>query len=328
MRAARLYGKGDLRVENVPAPRIAQDDEVRLKVLAAGICGSDLHNFRTGQWITRTPSTPGHEFAAEVLETGAAVADLKPGDRVVADSRFSCGSCDRCLARRPNLCRSLGYVGEACDGGFAPEVVLPRRLLLPVDGAVAPEVAALAEPLAVALHAVRRLAAEPGAPVLVTGGGPIGGLAALLLGRAGHSVRLVERNVARAGLVARVSGATSVPLDATAWDGVALAIEATGSAAVAGAVLSGLATGGRAVLVGIFHEPLSFDANLVVERELVVSGCSAFGEELPEAVGLLPALAPWLAQLVEGPIGLEELPGAYARLMAGEATGLKTILRP
>lgn len=328
MRAARLYGKGDLRVEDVPAPAIARDDEVRLKVLAAGICGSDLHNFRTGQWITRAPSTPGHEFAAEVLETGAGVTDLHPGDRVVADSRFSCGHCDRCVGGRPNLCRSLGYVGEACDGGFAPEVVLPRRLLLPVDRGVPAEVAALAEPLAVALHAVKRLAPEPGAPVLVTGAGPIGGLAALLLGRAGHPVRLVERNAARAALVAGVSGAAPVPLDAAAWDGVALAIEATGSTAVAGAVLAGIATGGRAVLVGIFHEPLSFDANVVVERELVVSGCSAFGDELPEAVALLPVLSPVLATLVEGPISLAELPAAYARLMAGEASGLKTILRP
>ena len=85
---------------------------MRLRVTAAGICGSDLHNYRTGAWISRSPAVAGHEFAAIVDAVGAGVAELQPGDQVVADSRFTCGSCPACRAGRPNVCQHLGFVGE------------------------------------------------------------------------------------------------------------------------------------------------------------------------------------------------------------------------
>src|SRR5262245_593855 len=103
MRAVRFHGVGDLRIEDVPVPDTPGAGEVRLRVRAAGICGSDLHNFKTGQWISRLPVTPGHEFAAEVLEVGTGVTALKPGDLVVADSRARCGNCANCKAGRYNL---------------------------------------------------------------------------------------------------------------------------------------------------------------------------------------------------------------------------------
>jgi (R,R)-butanediol dehydrogenase/meso-butanediol dehydrogenase/diacetyl reductase len=90
-----------------------------LRITAAGICGSDLHNFRTGQWISRSPSVAGHEFAAEVVELGAGVTGFALGDKVVADSRFWCGTCAACRRGLPQVCETLGFVGEVCDGGFA-----------------------------------------------------------------------------------------------------------------------------------------------------------------------------------------------------------------
>jgi (R,R)-butanediol dehydrogenase/meso-butanediol dehydrogenase/diacetyl reductase len=156
MRAVRFHGIGKLSVEEIAPPAAPGAGEVHLKVLAAGICGSDLHNFKTGQWIAHLPVTPGHEFTAEVLAVGDAVAGLAPGDRVIADSRAPCGACEQCQMGRPNLCVKLGYVGEVCDGGFAEEVVLPARGLLKVDASIPPQVAALSEPLAVALHAIKR----------------------------------------------------------------------------------------------------------------------------------------------------------------------------
>src|SRR5688572_17553191 len=147
MRAVRLHGIGDLRVEEVPPPAAPEPGWAGLKVLAAGICGSDLHNFRTGQWISRAPSTPGHELCGEITAVGAGVEGLSVGDRVVADSRFWCGTCEACRAGRPNLCERLGYVGEVCDGGFAEELILPVRLLHKVPGFLDPAIAATAEPL-------------------------------------------------------------------------------------------------------------------------------------------------------------------------------------
>ncbi|MDR6953469.1 (R,R)-butanediol dehydrogenase/meso-butanediol dehydrogenase/diacetyl reductase [Ancylobacter sp. 3268] len=335
MKAVRLHGAGDLRVEEVPAPGSPEPGWVRLKVTAAGICGSDLHNFRTGQWISRAPSTAGHELTGVVAELGEGVAGFGIGDAVVADSRFWCGDCAACRDGRHHLCERLGFVGEACDGGFAEEVVLPARLLLAVAPEVDPAVAAMAEPLAVALHAVKRLAPRPGEPVLVLGCGPIGGLAALLLARDRTGPLLVaDRNATRAELVATVTGGTAVALDAGEIRNVLggalprAAIEATGSTAALGHLVGALEGGGRVALVGIFHGRLDIDPNLLVERELTMIGCHAFADELPGAVARLPELAPDLLRLVDRQIDLDAVPDAYQRLMAGEAAGLKTIIRP
>src|SRR4029453_18476591 len=110
MRAVRLHNIGDLRVEQIAEPPAPRGDGVLFRVAAAGICGSDLHNFRFGQWMSRKPSTPGHELSGEVIATGSAVTKLSPGDRVVADSRFWCGACVQCRAGHRHLCERLGYV--------------------------------------------------------------------------------------------------------------------------------------------------------------------------------------------------------------------------
>ncbi|MCB4767558.1 alcohol dehydrogenase catalytic domain-containing protein [Ancylobacter sp. Lp-2] len=335
MKAVRLHGAGDLRVEEVPAPGAPEPGWVRLKVTAAGICGSDIHNFRTGQWISRAPSIAGHELAGVVTEIGAGVTGFATGDTVVADSRFWCGDCAACRDGRHHLCERLGFIGEACNGGFAQEIVLPARLLLAVAPEVDPAVAAMAEPLAVALHAVKRLRPQPGEPVLVLGCGPIGGLAALVLARRHDGPILVaDRNAARAARVAEVTGARAVVLDAgeirAALGGMlpVASIEATGSTAALSHLVGVLEGGGRVALVGIFHGTLDIDPNLLVERELTMIGCHAFTDELPAAVAQLAGLEADLVRLVDRQIDLDAVPDAYQRLIRGEATGLKTIIRP
>jgi len=325
MRAARLHGIGDLRIETVSEPASPSGSDVLIKVLAAGICGSDLHNSKTVQWLSRAPSAPGHELAGEVIAVGQDVRRFKPGDRVVADSRVACGSCPSCRRGSPNLCQKLGFVGAVCDGGFADMPLLPEDIVLRVDPTLSPTVAAMAEPLAVALHAVNRLAPERGEPILITGAGPIGGLVALILAREGFGpLYIVDRNQARQRLVAEVTGANSTTLDDT--PSTRFAVDATGSAAVAAALAARAASGARIVFVGIFHEKLTIDPNLIVEREVDLIGCGAFAGELPAAVERLPAYAADLARYVEGPIRLADVPGAYQDLIAGRTTKLKTII--
>lgn len=335
MRAVRFHGVGKLTVEDVPPPASPAAGEVRLRVLAAGICGSDLHNFRTGQWISRLPVTPGHEFAAEVMEVGTGVSGFAPGDRVVADSRAPCGNCVQCRAGRANLCPSLGYVGEVCDGGFAEQVVMPASSLLPVDGTLAPEVAALAEPLAVALHALKRLDPRPREPILIAGGGPIGGLVALLLDHYGFGpVILAEKQPRRRALLAGVMRLQSVELrqdsiaEAAHGRPIRFAVEATGAGPVLDSLLGLVQGGARIAMVGIFHGPATINATAIVEREIELKGCSVFADEQKEAVALLPALAPRLACLVSAPIALADVPAAYLDLIEGRAPALKTIVRP
>jgi (R,R)-butanediol dehydrogenase / meso-butanediol dehydrogenase / diacetyl reductase len=334
MKVVRLYAAKDLRVENIDPPAVLEPGWVRLKVSAAGICGSDLHNFSTGQWISRSPSVAGHEFAGVVTEIGAGVSGFKPGDTVIADSRYWCGECPACKSGRHNVCSTLGFIGEVCDGGFAEETVLPARLLVPYAADINPVVAAMGEPLSVALHAIRKQRVPSGEAVLVVGCGPIGGLVALLLSRLHDGPVLVcDRNEQRAGLVARVTGATSVQLNKTALEAVLsgktlrYAIDATGNIAVLNAIIDVLSGGGSLALVGISHGKIELDPNILVEREISLIGCHAYQDELAEIAALLPELEASLVELIDREISLDEVPQAYDRLLAGQAEGLKTIIR-
>jgi (R,R)-butanediol dehydrogenase / meso-butanediol dehydrogenase / diacetyl reductase len=333
MKAVRLYQAGDLRLEEMAEPSAPPAGFVNLAVRAAGICGSDLHNYRTGQWISRSPSTAGHEFCGRVTAVGDGVTGLALGDLVSSDSRVCCGTCPACRSGRSNVCEALGFVGEVCDGGFAEVVQLPARLLVPHDPQLSPHIAALAEPLAVALHAVRRMGLPKGEPVLVVGCGTIGGLTALLLSRMHDGpLLLADLNTSRAELVADVTGGSVVSLDsaeievALAGRRLRYALDATGSILAIARVLDLLSGGGALALIGISHGKLELDPNILVEREISLIGCHAFADELPEAVDLLPQLAPALHRFIEVLPSLNDVPDAYERLLRGESRALKTII--
>ena len=333
MKAVRLHDALDLRVEEVKTPPPPPPGYVNLKVRAAGICGSDLHNFRTGQWISRRPSTAGHEFCGEVIAVGDGVADLKVGDYVSADSRVWCGACPACLSGRPHVCEKLGFVGEVCDGGFAEQVQLPARLLVRHDRSLAPRIAAMAEPLAVALHAVRRLALPAGEPILVIGCGTIGGLSALLLSKLHDGpLLLADLNADMLALVEGVTGGRRADLDKASIEALLgdrrlrYALDATGSVQAIRAGLDLLSGGGAFALVGISHGRIDLDPNLLVEREIGLLGCHAFNDELPEAVSLLPALAQSLDRLCDPIPTLDDVPGTYKRLLDGGSSKLKSVV--
>lgn len=335
MRAVRLHGVGDLRFEQAPTGGALPVDFARVRVRAAGVCGSDLHNFRTGQWLGRVPIIPGHEFAGEILAVGPRVEGLKPGDLVVADSRVYCGQCPRCLDGRFNVCDRMGYIGEVCEGAFAELIDLPARQLIRVPAEVPLHIAALAEPLGVSLHVVRRLDPPPGLPILIAGVGPIGGLAAILLDHLGFGpLAILERNEDRAKLVASVSGARIIGpelsdvADFTGGSGLCCAIEATGSQSMLMFLLNALAGGGRLAMVGLFTGDQAVNANAIVERELEIRGCSVFCNEQKEAMTLLPSLTRKLERVIAPGISLEQLPQEYERLLSGKSRFLKTIVEP
>ncbi|GHG86212.1 zinc-dependent alcohol dehydrogenase [Pseudodonghicola xiamenensis] len=328
MRAVRLYGVEDLRVEDIAPPAPPAADEVSLSLTAAGICGSDLHNFRTGAWISRAPSVAGHEFTGVVTACGAGVAHVSPGDRVIVDSRYLCGECPACRDGLGQVCENLGFLGEIIDGGFAEAVTLPARNLLRAPGGVADRHLAMAEPLAVALHALRRLSAPQGAVIAITGCGPIGGLAALLARRAGHPVQVIDRNAARASLVSAATGAEIATLEDLPVQRLHHAIETTGNATVIGALIAVVAGASSIALVGIGAALPSVDAVTLVEREISLLGCHAFTDrDLADIRDMLPELAGALDAFIAEEIGLDEVPDAYRRHIGAEVAGLKTIIR-
>ncbi|WP_336761791.1 alcohol dehydrogenase catalytic domain-containing protein [Asaia sp. VD9] len=341
MLAARLYGAGDIRIAPIPRLSPLSEGHVRIRVAYAGICGSDLHNYRTGRWLTATPRIPGHKFCGIITEISSNCGELHCGEAVIADSRLGCGACTRCRAGQANLCPDLAFVGEGSEGGFAQEVVLPATQLLPYPIALPLRYGALVEPLSVALHALNRLNPMPAQPVLVCGGGTIGGLCALLLRRRGHVVWLLERHAGRSRMLETSLGTRSLPPEPELWTAclrgsaggtdetqasqaeLALAIDTTGSHGVIEMLGDQLVPGGRLVLAGIFDSASPLDLNRIVERELTLLGVSAYAHEMTEALALLSELAPHLDYFLSPAFPLEALPMLYARLTDAKGAPLE-----
>jgi L-idonate 5-dehydrogenase len=295
--ACTLHGARDLRLE----PRAAHalgPHEVRLRLGAGGICGSDLHYYqhgRVGAFVIREPLVPGHEASGVVDAVGADVSRVKPGDRVAIDPSHPCGQCDYCRGGRMNLCRKMYFLGSAsifphAQGLFAAAFVMPERQLTPVGEAeISLGEIACAEPLSVGLHAVQRAGASLlGKRVLVTGGGTIGCMcliAARLAGAAEVVVAdIAERPLQMALTVGADAAVRSDTDTASLADHFDVALEAAGAAAALATCLTAVQRGGRIVQVGTLPAELPFPANSVMARELDYVGAFRANGEFDLAV--------------------------------------------
>jgi threonine dehydrogenase-like Zn-dependent dehydrogenase len=171
VRAAVFYGPRDVRIENVPDPSAPAAGDVVLEVLRAAICGTDASEWDHGPILCRPPVVLGHEFVGRVAEVGADVQDVRVGDRVVSGAGISCGHCYWCVRHRTNLCAEYRTLGLQVDGGLAEYVTSPASICRLVPDACNDDAAAMTQPLAVALHALSRVAQGPDETVAVIGAG-------------------------------------------------------------------------------------------------------------------------------------------------------------
>ena len=217
MRALRIHGQGDLRLETIARPQPGPGDVV-LRITGAGICGTDATLFRLGAAVVpagtpvRWPIVLGHEFAGEVVDAGPRVDGLVAGDLVACGAGVACGDCAACVAGRTNLCERYATAGVHRDGGLAEFCVVPAAICEPAaPHGVSGDAAALAQPMAVAEHAidVGRLAA--GERALVLGAGGIGAFAVWAATSRDASVAVYERDPSRLE-IARALGATETVL--------------------------------------------------------------------------------------------------------------------
>ena len=294
--ACTLHGALDLRLEP-REPRALGPQDVRVRLGAGGICGSDLHYYqhgRAGAFVIREPLVPGHEASGVVDAIGSEVTRVKPGDKVAIDPSHPCGRCDYCRAGRMNLCGTMVFVGSAsvfphAQGMFAEAFVMPERQLTAVpEGDVTLGELACAEPLSVGLHAVQRAGSVLGKRVLVTGGGTIGCMCAIAARLAGAAEVSVADVAERPLQMARSIGADRVVRSDTGaaglGDGFAIAIEAAGVAAALATCLAAVQRGGRIVQVGTLPAELPFPANSVMARELDYVGAFRANGEFDLAV--------------------------------------------
>ncbi|MDD5677373.1 MAG: alcohol dehydrogenase catalytic domain-containing protein [Kiritimatiellae bacterium] len=215
MKAMMLTGLRAMALREAPEPAMTTDTDVLLKLAVAGVCGSDIHYYTSGKigsQVVQYPFTVGHECAAVVERVGAAVTRVKPGDRVAVEPAMACGQCDQCRSGRPHTCRRLKFLGcpGQAEGCLAEFLVMPQECCFPVPEGMTFEQAALLEPLAIGLYAVRRAMPMKGARVAILGAGPIG-LSVLACARAmgAHAIYVSDKIDARLA-VAKAAGAAWV----------------------------------------------------------------------------------------------------------------------
>lgn len=339
MSAAVLTGHGRLEVQEIAVPPLG-DHDVLVEIDHCGVCGSDLHMVLEG-WGA-PGSVPGHEWTGTVAAVGAGVTRWRVGDEVVGGPPARCGTCPSCIAGRPSLCDGRDTPGiEVEIGAFARYKVHPADEVLAMPAGIDRRAAALAEPLAVALHGISQARIEVGQRVLVLGAGPIGALSIAALRAMGvDDVRCAEPAPARQALAAAV-GATEV-FDPSALvvpsiaepglvvDGAVDAVlECSGKAKAMEAGLAQLRRGGTLVLVGAGIDPPRFDPNRILLNELVITGAFIY-----DADGFERALAlladdrfPVDALLEPGTVGLDGVLDAMRGLAEGRLAG-KVLVKP
>lgn len=340
MAAAVLKGPGRLEVEEVPVPALGTGD-VLVAIDLCGVCGTDIHLVLEG-W-GEPGSWPGHEWIGRVAAVGTDVERWRVGDPVVGGPVDRCGACGPCRAGRPSLCDRRDEPGDGGpgQGAFATYKATPADGLLPLPAGLDPRAAALAEPLAVALHALTLSGVGPGQRALVLGAGPIGALTvAALRARGVEHVACAEPGPRRQEL-ARAAGATEVvhPDDLVVptmaepgrvvEGAVDVVFECSGRASAMEAGLAQLVRGGTLVLVGAGIERPRFDPNRILLNELVVTGAYNHDEDgFEQALDLLASGAVPVDALVEpGAVPLEGILEALHGLADGRLAG-KVLVRP
>ncbi len=347
MLAAVYHGPSDVRVEDVPIPKIGSG-ELLIKVLSASICGTDLRIFH-GQHRMYSPGTiriPGHEVVGTIAEVGDGLSVFQAGERVFIAPNMGCGSCKQCVSGNNNLCANYDAIGVTIDGGFAQYMRVPSNSVhqgnvIKVSESVDPAVAALIEPFACVLRGQNALHIEPGDVVLVIGAGPIGVMHTKLAKARGAGRVIVSEPVPDRAVQVKRMGADrvvnpteenlqSVVNDESNGRGADVIIVAAPVHAAQESALNLAAIGGRINYFGGLPKDrpnINFDSNLVHYKELVITGTTACStHDCWQAAQIINSGLVDLTELVSQRFPLREAVKAFSA--AEDRKSLKIVLEP
>ncbi|WP_375501240.1 L-threonine 3-dehydrogenase [uncultured Jatrophihabitans sp.] len=283
-----------------PEPTTGPGD-VKVRVLRTGICGTDLHIEAWDDWAAsavNAPLIPGHEFCGEVVETGAAVRDVRVGDLVSGEGHVVCGTCRNCRAGRRHLCIRTSSIGVNRDGAFAEYVVLPESNVWVHTTPVDPDLGAIFDPFGNAVHTALSFPLV-GEDVLITGAGPIGLMAAQVCRHVGARFVVVTDVSPYRLELAREMG-VDLALDVSQErvadaqhrlgmvEGFDVALEMSGHASALPEVLANLNHGGRVAMLGLPSTPIEIDWGRVVTHMITIKGI--YGREMFETWYAMSAL--------------------------------------
>jgi L-idonate 5-dehydrogenase len=320
MRAAVIHAPHDLRIDEIPDQPIGPTD-IKLRVGAGGICGSDLHYYHDGGFGTvriQQPMILGHEIAGTVLACGQEVTEIHPGDKIAVNPSLPCNTCRYCLAGQSHHCLDMRFYGSAMrmphvHGGFREELVCAQTQAIKLPPDVSLHEAAFAEPLAVCLHAATQAGPLLGRRVLVTGTGPIGALLIMVARHAGAreivATDLLDQPLAIAAKIgadrtintrANPDALTPYTADKGTFDVV---FEASGAPQALAAAIAAARPGATIIQVGIGAAATPpAPLNTIVAKEITLRGTFRFHEEFAWAVDFITSrridVRPLLTEIV------------------------------
>jgi L-idonate 5-dehydrogenase len=335
-----IHAPGDLRVEQVPTPELGPN-QLRVRVRRGGICGSDLHYYKAGGFGTvriQEPMVLGHEVAGTIEAVGSAVSGFAAGDRIAVSPSRPCGLCTYCQQGLQNHCLDMRYYGSAMrnphvQGAFRQQLVIDTYQAHPLAEGVSDEVGSMAEPLSVALHAVRRAGPLLGKRVLVTGCGPIGGLVVIAARRAGATEIVASDVMAHPLQKALEVGADHAINIAQQPDALNaykadkgyfdVLFEASGNERALVGAFDALRPRGIIVQIGLGGE-MRLPINTLVAKEFELRGAFRFHEEFAVAVELLNKDLVDVRPLISATLSYRDPARAFA--LAGDRTQAMKVL--
>lgn len=343
MKAAVLRKPFEVVIEDRPIPEVGPD-EVLIKVMTVGVCGSDVHYYETGRigrYVVEKPIILGHECAGVVAAVGDNVTRFKVGDRVAVEPGVTCGTCEYCKQGRYNLCPDVEFLATPpFDGAFVQYFKHRQDFVFPIPEHLTFEEAALIEPFSVGIHAATRANIKPGSTVVVFGLGPVGLMAVVAVRAFGAStviavdledIRLeAAKNVGAAFAInARQCDCLKEILDFTNGRGVDVAIEAAGHPKTLQDALACLCRGGKLLIVGLpTQDSIPLNIPEIADKEVDIYGVFRYANTYPKGIEILSSVIADVKSLITGRFSLDQVAQALEEARVNKAKHIKIMVYP
>ncbi len=343
MQAAVMNKTFDIEIKELPVPEIAED-EVLIKVMAVGICGSDIHYYehgKIGPYVVEKPIILGHECAGFVVEKGDRVTDLEIGDRVAIEPGVTCGKCKHCKAGRYNLCPKVEFLATPpIDGAFVQYFKHRQDFVYKIPDHLSFEEGAFNEPFSVGIHAANRTKLEPGSTVAIMGMGPVG-LTAVAAVKAFGAKEVIVTDLAPIRLeAAKKMGADHVinvleenPDDRiqelTNGEGVDVAFETAGNPKALQSALASVKRGGKMAIIGLPPQSdIAMNVPAIADNEIDISGIFRYVNTYPKGIDFLSSKIANMHDLITDRFELKDTQEAMEKARTNKEESIKIMVYP
>jgi L-iditol 2-dehydrogenase len=343
MKAAVMHRTREIQLEELPVPDIGAN-EVLIKVVAVGVCGSDLHYYthgRIGKYVVDRPFILGHECSGDIAAAGSDVRHLKAGDRVAVEPGVTCGYCEACKEGRYNLCPKVKFLATPpCNGAFAQYIKVRQDFVYKIPDSLTYEEAALIEPFSVGIHAAARTRLQPDSSVAIIGMGPVG-LMAIAAAKAYGASTIIAADLEPLRLEAayrmgathviniREQDPTKAILRITGDKGVDVAWETAGTPSALQSALLSVRRGGKLAVVGLpAQEEVALNIPFMVDNEIDIYGVFRYANTYPRGIRSLSTGLVDANILVTDKYPLERTQEALERALNHKSECLKAVVYP